>query len=107
MITLGHEWGRDHIGQDLWTKLWKRRVLRILEEGGDVVVDDCRYPNEAALVEELGGTVIRIIRHAIGEPIDHVSERGVRANVNIHNDGPIEVLHHRLDGMIRLLENAA
>ncbi len=60
MQTLGTEWGRDCIGPDFWVGLWERTVCDVLDHGGRVVVDDCRFDNEAACVRRLGGKVVRI-----------------------------------------------
>lgn len=56
---LGTEWGRG-LSPDLWVNLWRTRAMEILARGYRVVVDDCRFENEAALVRSLGGFVIEI-----------------------------------------------
>lgn len=60
MQTLGTEWGRECIGRDFWTGLWWSAARDIVEHGGLVVTDDCRFPNEAAVVRSLGGVVIQV-----------------------------------------------
>ncbi len=57
MQTLGTEWGRDTIDEDFWTTLWANRVHSTKR---DVVCDDVRFPNEARIVQQLGGFLIRI-----------------------------------------------
>jgi hypothetical protein len=104
MITLGTEWGRDLIDDGFWVSLWARRVARILDEGGSVVTDDCRFDNEAAAVEGLGGSIVKVIRPGADMPvINHVSENGVAAHLSIFNDGPPEILRYRVDGLIHWL----
>lgn len=61
MQSIGTEWGRQLIGQDLWIRVWQRAVQRI-QPGHLIVVDDVRYENEAAAVRQLGGVVIRVAR---------------------------------------------
>lgn len=54
---LGTEWGRA-LWQDVWTEACRREV----ETSGAarVVLSDVRFPNEAALVRQLGGRVVWI-----------------------------------------------
>lgn len=61
MQRLGCEWGRDLIGEDFWTFLWQDAAFKIMDEGGLVVTDDCRFPNEAETVRSLGGVVLRVV----------------------------------------------
>ncbi len=55
--TLGTEWGRETMGQTIWTGIWGRRVSALLDSGCNVYCDDVRFPSEIDLVNELGGTV--------------------------------------------------
>ncbi|WP_209088016.1 deoxynucleotide monophosphate kinase [Agrobacterium tumefaciens] len=55
MQTLGTEWGRKCMGDDFWVNLWRSRADGVLAFGGRVVVDDCRFQNEADEVRKLGG----------------------------------------------------
>lgn len=86
MQTLGTEWGRDCIGEDLWTDLWSFRVDRARERGFSVVVDDCRFPNEAATVRGLGGTIIKMVGRG-GIPGTHASEQGIDGDITFDNTG--------------------
>lgn len=78
MVTLGTEWGRDMIGSNFWTGLWLNAVGDVWATGRNVVVDDCRFPNEAEVVHGLGGEVWRV-RRAGQVPRGHISESGVDA----------------------------
>lgn len=60
MQMLGTEFGRDCIGPHFWVGLWERAALEVLDEGGRVVCDDCRFANEADAVRKLGGVVVRL-----------------------------------------------
>lgn len=64
MQTLGTEWGRGFIHQELWTTVWRHSVEAVFGEGGSVVVDDLRFPNEEALIRSLGGRIWKITREA-------------------------------------------
>lgn len=60
MQMLGTEFGRDCIGTHFWVGLWERAALDVLDDGGRVVCDDCRFANEADAVRKLGGVVVRL-----------------------------------------------
>lgn len=60
MQTLGTEWGRDIISQELWVNAWLHRVSCNVEAG--TVVDDMRFANEYSAVRSLGGIVVKIVR---------------------------------------------
>jgi hypothetical protein len=61
MQTIGTQWGRDIIGPHFWIGLWEARALEVLDSGGRVVTDDCRFENEADAVRKLGGSVVRLL----------------------------------------------
>jgi len=60
MQTLGTDWARNMMNDAFWTNLWKIRVGTVDEEL--VITDDCRFLNEAEVVREIGGIIIRINR---------------------------------------------
>lgn len=77
--TLGTEWGRQLVREDLWVWRARQRIEAAGRQGiGLVVVADVRFPNEAAFVrDELGGEVWWIDRPGI-EPGGHVSDKSIR-----------------------------
>jgi hypothetical protein len=98
MQTLGTEWGRNCIDQDIWLSLWKEKI-----KGEQfVVVDDCRFANEADAVRDMGGEVWEIKRE--GRSYDgHSSETGminIKADLEIANNGMISDLQEKI--MFRL-----
>ena len=102
MQTLGTEWGRKCIGEDFWVGLWRKAANDVIEAGGRVVVDDCRFPNEAATVRKMGGDIYRIQGRG-GIAGAHESERqDFLADVVIENDGDLVTLWSRLeDALVR------
>lgn len=101
MQTLGTQWGRDCIGKDFWVNLWGQRALTTLRGGGRVVVDDCRFPNEAAAVRKLGGDVYMIMGRG-GIPGEHESERGAgAADLVIANDNTVGDLHGKVEEALK------
>jgi hypothetical protein len=92
MQTLGTEWGRDLINQNFWLHCWRRSIIGY----NLIVVDDVRFENEAAIIKELGGVVIRLQRPGFRASA-HISEHGVdliRTNITLVNAGsPDDLLH--------------
>lgn len=95
MQTLGTEWGRNMIHEDLWVNAWRQNVAQHLDQNVDVVTDDCRFDNELAAALGLGATVIRLVRPQTENDVDagHASEN-------------VPEFHHHLventDGMLAL-----
>jgi hypothetical protein len=102
MQTIGNEWGRICIGEDLWLNAWRSAVN---SASGPVVVDDCRYPNEAAAIKAMGGTIVRIERASAAESVSgHISENHVLPfDVTIRNDGTEADLQREIDTLIHSL----
>lgn len=58
-----------------WVNRWKESVKSAEEQGiSTLLVDDCRFLNEAEAVKEVGGTIIRIERTDIIDTGTHQSE---------------------------------
>ncbi|WP_320202819.1 deoxynucleotide monophosphate kinase [Agrobacterium rosae] len=101
MQTLGTQWGRACIGTSFWIELWVRRVNQIIAEGGRVVVDDCRFPNEANVVRKLGGVVWKIVGRG-GIAGAHESEAGCGyPDAYIANFGNVHELDQKIDAVAR------
>lgn len=96
MQTLGTEWGRNLIGENLWTNIWLEKVKAF----DRIVADDVRFMSEVRAVQSLNGTIIRIERPSITAADPHESEQGdfSRMGITIHNTGRPE---HMLDQLPR------
>lgn len=115
MQTLGTEWGRRCIGEDLWCVLARDAALRAM--GGNpaarIVFEDVRFANEADTVARLGGLVVRVERPGLPALADaaaaHESEAGLAAHhLRLMNDGPPELLAARVAGTLaRIARRAA
>lgn len=107
MQTLGTEWGRNLIDPDLWMKIWRHRTEEALAmPGGAVVVDDLRFPNEEAIIREMGGYIIQIHRHGAGTESKHESEQHViQPDYNIMNNGSLLDFEKRLIGALQLCDD--
>jgi hypothetical protein len=97
--TLGTEWGRACIHPDFWVMIARTKAQRILADGRSVVIDDVRFPNEAAMIRDLGGELWRIDRPGITYNCDHSSEGGledITPDRVIVNDGTIAQLMEKV-----------
>lgn len=74
MQSLGNEWGRQYIREDLWVRLTAMAVMKRLSSGVSVVIDDMRYRNEYDAIREMGGKIVRIVRPGVERIGDHASE---------------------------------
>lgn len=99
MQWLGTEFGRDMIGPDLWIRAWKAALART---SGPVVVDDCRFPNEAAAIRAAGGVMIRIERPGAGAGAAGHSSEGQQlpAAATIHNTTSEKGLLYAVDELV-------
>jgi hypothetical protein len=69
MQTVGTEWGRVTVHDDLWVR---SLLARVPAEGA--VISDVRFPNEAEAILAAGGIVIQLSRPGTGEGDGHASE---------------------------------
>lgn len=94
--TLGTEWGRACIGPDIWLKCWQERISCF----DRVVVDDCRFLNEAKLIKRLGGDLWWVDRPEVQRTYDHASEGGLDDygdfDCAIFNEGSVQDLVTKL-----------
>lgn len=96
--TLGTEWGRKLVRDDLWFRLADRRIAALRDRGYTPVVTDVRFPNEADWICRQGGSVVRVERPNIEPVAGHASEDGVdehQVDYRLHNAG------HDLDHLRR------
>lgn len=100
MQTLGTEWGRHQFGDDFWVNMWTQGI----GEMDRIVCDDVRFPNEARMIRDKGGILIRIDRQVAGTTINvgHASEKIdlILPDHTINNDGLPEDLYFRLDSVL-------
>lgn len=93
MQTLGTEWGRNLVGDALWTAAWAMRVGRASLDGAPgVVCEDLRFPNEAAELRALGCLLVRVVRpgqaNVAGGIVGHSSEgQSLSPDITVSNCG--------------------
>ena len=61
MQNLGTEVIREHFHQDIWTASVENKLRKI---NNNVVISDCRFPNEVAAIQAAGGVVVCVKRGA-------------------------------------------
>lgn len=103
MQTLGTEWGRDMISKSLWCGVAAEEVGALHSKGHPVVVTDLRFDDEAKMIRQLGGRVLRIERPpealAFASGRDHPSENGVSLRL-------VDAVIENLDTREALLDSA-
>jgi len=76
--TLGTEWGRGMVGDDIWLKCMEDTLITHQEAGKRmVVIDDLRFRNEYEFLRGMGATIVRVDRPGLPVPEgrSHPSER--------------------------------
>lgn len=100
MQTLGTEWGRDLISASLWADTFKRRIAQF----DRVVCTDMRFPNECAMIKDLGGMTVRIVNPNVQVPLDeHPSETQIDTlpvDIVIYNHSTIPVLQETFRSIV-------
>jgi hypothetical protein len=94
---------RTHIDKEIFTKSTRYGILAALETHSLVVVTDCRFENETALIRELGGVVWHL-RRGGGGGDEHVSEQVLPVHSSDHlvdNDGSVDELLVVVDALFR------
>jgi hypothetical protein len=98
MQTLGTDWGREAVDNELWTKVAGAKMDKVTRLGGLVVVDDLRFPNEYDAMRERGAYLVRVVRPGAQQPAGGSSRyEGLlddhEFDVTIVNDGTLPTLH--------------
>lgn len=99
MQSLGTEWGRMCVCEDIWLIVAKNKVEYLMSKGYSVVLTDVRFDNEAALVREMGGEVWHIQRDAAQKVNAHQSEAGVaklEGDFLLENNSTLDSLYAKI-----------
>jgi hypothetical protein len=59
---VGTTWGRNMVDTDLWVNIAQPQIVKRIEEGAKIVVDDARFNNEVLLAHRLGGQSVSVLR---------------------------------------------
>jgi len=99
MQTLGTQWGREMINQEIWLQRAKHEMMT----NKLLAVTDVRFNNEAELIKSRGGIIIKISRNDKAQVLSHKSESGISSNLidfHIDNNGSIIELNNKIDKVI-------
>lgn len=83
MQTLGTEWGRKMVHENIWLLAAKIRIQQAVDNGAApdlVLFTDVRFDNEAQMIRDMSGVVLYIKRPATDKAeAEHASEAGISA----------------------------
>jgi hypothetical protein len=96
--TIGTEWGRVCLEEDIWVKL----TMNSLDADKDYVVSDVRFDNEATAILAKGGINIKLTDRKVDlhSGAAHISEKGLQENLisaTILNSWGLQDLYDELD----------
>jgi len=98
---LGTECGRDLIHENIWVNA----TLGKINENNNIIITDCRFPNELFGIKKKNGIVIRVIRPEKVSTSTHSSETSLNDYSDwdyiIQNNGTIEDLEIKVVEMLR------
>jgi len=120
------QWGTEVCRQGFHDDIWIASLENKLRNTrDDVVISDCRFPNEISSIRSQGGIVIRVVRgpdpvwfqQACSEPEKmpvlfpqvHSSEYSwTQTDFDrvIHNNGTLDELYSSINGLVRDLQHA-
>lgn len=56
-------WGTDVLRNNFHNDIWIASLEnKLMKFSGNVIITDCRFPNEIAAIKKLGGVIIRVVR---------------------------------------------
>jgi len=90
MQTLGTEWGRNLLGDDLWVNLWAKKVTELMFMNKHIVCDDVRFINEVQMIKGLGGKVVRLSRGAAQQQDHKTEQQDFNVDMLLSNNGDIQ-----------------
>lgn len=103
--TLGTEWGRQMIRDDIWLRVAFWRWEQLAAGGVSlIVVPDVRFENEARMIRGEGGEVWMIHRPGVEPVAAHSSEAGIPLKLIdrlVVNDGTVDQLRERVEATFR------
>lgn len=104
--TLGTEWGRRLVHDEIWLRIAKRRWARAWEDGVHaVVVPDVRFENEAEAIRAAGGEIWLVHRPSAAPVEAHASEAGLPLRLVdrlLLNGSTVTELRYRVESTLAL-----
>jgi energy-coupling factor transporter ATP-binding protein EcfA2 len=108
MQTLGTEWGRSQVDEDIWVSIGVNKACKARSEGKIAMIDDTRFPNEVKTIRWHGGTIVRVQRpgHEWGAD-SHKSEGAIASVIPeyvVGNSGDLDDLDTAANTLLASLE---
>lgn len=112
MQTLGVEWGRNMVCDDIWIKTLEQDIRsdqRLIKQAwGGAVISDVRTHAEAQWVRQKGGTVVHLSRTAAMAVASgtHKTEAPIlqyETDLVVVNNGSLLEFENKLDGLMKAL----
>ena len=103
MQTLGTEWGRNMINQNIWVQCIESLIVARENALNYYIIPDVRFESEADMIRRLGGIVL-IIKGKNVIKSNHVSEQGIYGHpkdITILNFGTLEQFKSTIQGFIK------
>ena len=101
--VLGTDAGRKILGENIWVDTVLNKV-----KDKNVVITDCRFPNEAKALKNSGGFVVRVERPGMAAINNHLSETSLDGwpfDLIVLNGGTLESLHSLVKNLYIGLKN--
>lgn len=98
-----------HVKNNIWVDVVKKQILDVWKVNPHAcfVITDVRFPNEIAMIKELGGCMIRVKREKVANECDsHSSEAGIDdlvVDMEVLNNGTIEELYTSAENKLEKL----
>ena len=103
---IGTECFRNLVHPDFWVKLGVKEIRAQTFLKRNVVVSDCRFPNEIEAVKKLGGSSVRIIREGQSSTDRHPSETALDRYdfdyIITAKSGDLDGLKMRMDQILQI-----
>ena len=101
---VGTECFRKVIRDDFWVVLGRRKLQGYAAAGMNVVISDCRFPNEMEAIKSVGGSTVRIVREGQVSVDTHPSENSLNDYVADYTitakSGDINSLHQKIKNIV-------
>lgn len=105
LMLIGTEFGRNTLGENFWIEQFEKDLKNY---PGSVYVSDCRFPNEADRLKNLGFTLVKITRPlaarlAAGATLEpHESEQHIdeiETDYEIQNNGTLSEFLEKIENL--------
>ena len=78
---IGTDLFRDKFNADIWTLIVENKIKNVIQNNiqQNIIISDCRFPNEIAMIKKYNGILIHIQRN-------NLNQNNIHNNSNIHSN---------------------